>query len=104
MSPILVLIVVMWYRKQDQGRRVSWFYVANSMAVVCGGFVAYGVSLAQSSLAVWRIFFLAAGLCTILVGVVVGMRLPDSPVRTKRFTDAEKMAILLRVKENQRYS
>ena len=31
------------------------------------------------------------------------MFLPDSPVKAKRFTDAEKVAALLRVKDNQRY-
>lgn len=29
--------------------------------------------------------------------------LPDSPVRKRRFADAEKVAVLLRVKDSQRY-
>lgn len=28
-APILVLIIAMWYKKEEQGRRVSWFYVCN---------------------------------------------------------------------------
>ena len=28
-APILVLIISMWYKKEEQGRRVSWFYVCN---------------------------------------------------------------------------
>ena len=26
-APILVMIITMWYKKEEQGRRVSWFYV-----------------------------------------------------------------------------
>ena len=29
-APILVLIIAMWYKKEEQGRRVSYFYVMNS--------------------------------------------------------------------------
>ena len=28
-APILVIIIAMWYKKEEQGRRVSWFYVCN---------------------------------------------------------------------------
>jgi ACS family allantoate permease-like MFS transporter len=28
-APILVIIITMWYKKEEQGRRVSWFYVCN---------------------------------------------------------------------------
>ena len=28
-APILVLIISMWYKKEEQGRRVSYFYVCN---------------------------------------------------------------------------
>lgn len=33
-------------------------------------------------------------------GVVICILLPDSPVKAKRFTDAEKAAVLLRIKDN----
>jgi MFS transporter, ACS family, allantoate permease len=31
-APILVMIITMWYKKEEQGRRVSWFYVCNRFA------------------------------------------------------------------------
>ena len=37
---------------------------------------------------------------TIFIGFIVFMILPDSPVKAVRFSDAEKLAALLRVKEN----
>ncbi|KAI9668069.1 MAG: hypothetical protein M1821_000889 [Bathelium mastoideum] len=100
-APILVLIIAMWYKKAEQGRRVSWFYVCNSGTQIVGGALAYGVSFAHRKFASWRIFFVAVGAATVLVGFLVALLLPDSPVKAKRFTDAEKVAALLRVKDNQ---
>jgi hypothetical protein len=37
------------------------------------------------------------------IGALVCIFLPDSPVKARRFTDAEKVAALLRTKNNQRY-
>lgn len=102
-APILVLIIAMWYKKEEQGRRVSYFYVCNSLTQIFGGFLAYGVSFANTKFATWRIFFLAIGGMTIIIGLLVCIFLPDSPVKARRFTDAEKVAALIRVKSNQRY-
>jgi ACS family allantoate permease-like MFS transporter len=101
-APILVLIIAMWYKKEEQGKRVSWFYVCNSLTAIFGGLLAYGVSFAHTTFASWRIFFLAIGGMTIIIGALVCIYLPDSPVKAKRFSDAEKVAALLRVKNNQR--
>lgn len=82
---------------------MSWFYVCNSLTQIFGGFVAYGVSHSNTRFATWRIFYIAIGALTIAVGLLVAIFLPDSPVKALRFTDAEKVAALLRVKNNQRY-
>ena len=92
----------MWYKKSEQGRRVSWFYVMNSLTQIFGGLVAYGVSFAHTKFANWRIFYVVIGALTMIIGLLVTLFLPDSPVRALRFTDAEKVAALLRVKDNQR--
>lgn len=102
-APILVLIIAMWYKKEEQGRRVSWFYVCNSATSIFGGLLAYGVSFTHGKFASWRIFFLAIGAMTVVIGAIVCVLLPDSPVKTKKFTDEEKVAVLLRVKNNQRH-
>ena len=102
-APILVLIIAMWYKKEEQGRRVSWFYVCNSLTMIFGGLVAYGVSFAHTKFANWRIFYIAIGALTTVIGLLVAMYLPDSPVKARGFTDAEKVAALMRVKDNQRY-
>lgn len=101
-TPTLVLVVSMWYRKEEQGRRISYVYVCNSLTSIFAGLVSWGISFStMRNFAPWRVFFLTIGLVTIIAGAAVFMLLPDSPVRAKRFTDAEKVATLLRVKDNQ---
>ncbi|KAK5130864.1 hypothetical protein LTR08_001585 [Meristemomyces frigidus] len=100
-APILVMIIAMWYKKEEQGRRVSWFYVCNSLTQIVGGAVAYGASFTKGSFASWRIFYIAIGALTVICGALIAIFLPDSPVKAKRFSDAEKVAALLRVKDNQ---
>lgn len=102
-APILVIMIAMWYKKSEQGKRISYFYVCNSLTQIFGGLVAYGVSFTHGTFAPWRIFLLVIGLLTIIVGIAVALLLPDSPVKARRLTDAEKVAVLLRVKENQRW-
>ena len=65
--------------------------------------MAFGVSHSKSRFATWRIFYIAIGALTMVIGLLVAIFLPDSPVKARRFTDAEKVAALLRVKDNQRY-
>ena len=72
-----------------------------SITQIFGGSVAYGASFSKHHFASWRIFMLTIGLMTIVIGFLVFTFLPDSPVKALRFTDAEKIAALLRVKENQ---
>ncbi|ESZ97367.1 MFS transporter, ACS family, allantoate permease [Sclerotinia borealis F-4128] len=100
-APILVLIVSIWYHKEEQGRRVSWFYVCNSLTQIVGGLLAYGISFVNTKFASWRIFFVVIGGLTMMVGLLVCVFLPDSLVKAKRFSDAEKVAVLMRVKDNQ---
>ncbi len=94
-APILVMIIAMWYKNEEQGRRVSWFYVCNSLTQIFGGLLAYGVSFTHSKFASWRIFLAIAAL-TVIMGGLVCVLLPDSPVKAKRFMDAQKVAALMR--------
>jgi len=63
--------------------------------------VSYGASFPHHSFHSWKIFVLATGLMTVVIGGVIFVVLHDSPVKARRFMDAEKIAALLRDKENQ---
>ncbi|KAI0637783.1 MFS general substrate transporter [Trametes polyzona] len=96
-APILILIISMFYKKDEQGTRVSWFYV-----MIFGGFVAYGISFYDGhAIAPYKIIYILLGGLAVLVGISVVLWLPDSPVRARLLTTEERIAALERVRDDQ---
>ncbi|TFK83643.1 MFS general substrate transporter [Polyporus arcularius HHB13444] len=101
-APILILIISMFYRKDEQATRISWFYVMNGLTQVFGGFVAYGISFDSGRLlAPYKIIYLLLGGLAIIVGICVVLWLPDSPVHARLLTKEERIACLERVRDDQ---
>jgi len=92
----------MFYKKDEQARRISWFYVMNGLTQIFGAFVAYGISFdADSGFASYRILYVLLGVLAIIVGVCVLLWMPDSPVHAKMLTHEERIAVLERVRDDQ---
>ncbi|KAF8897463.1 MFS general substrate transporter [Infundibulicybe gibba] len=101
-APILILIISMFYKKDEQATRISWFYVMNGLTQVFGGFVAYGISFYHGNvLAPYKIIYVLLGGLAIIVGICVLIWLPDSPVRAQFLTKEERIAVLERVRDDQ---
>ncbi|KAH8106192.1 MFS general substrate transporter [Cristinia sonorae] len=101
-APILILIISMFYKKNEQGTRISWFYVMNGLTQVFGGFVAYGISFDDGRrLAPYKIIYILLGGLAIIVGICVVIWLPDSPVTARMLTQEERIAALERVRDDQ---
>ncbi|EIN10706.1 MFS general substrate transporter [Punctularia strigosozonata HHB-11173 SS5] len=101
-APTLILIISMFYRKDEQARRISWFYVMNGLTQVFGGFVAYGVSFySGKALAPYKIIYFLLGGMAIVVGLLVTFFMPDSPIHAPLLTKEERVAALERVREDQ---
>lgn len=101
-APILILIISMFYKKNEQARRISWFYVMNGLTMIFGGFVAYGVSFYDGHrIAPWKIVYILLGGLAIMVGICVLIWLPDSPVYASFLTQEERIAALERVRDDQ---
>ncbi|CCM04872.1 uncharacterized protein FIBRA_07065 [Fibroporia radiculosa] len=99
-SPILVLIISMFYKKEEQGKRVAAFY--NGLTQIFGGCVAYGVAHTHDpNLVSYKIIYILLGGLAIIVGVVVLLFLPDSPVHARLLTKEERIAALERVRDGQ---
>ncbi|KAJ6509891.1 MFS general substrate transporter [Mycena vitilis] len=100
-APILILIISMFYKKNEQASRISWFYVANGLTQVFGGFVAYGISFYSGKrLAPYKIIYILLGALAIVVGICVVIWLPDSPVHAQFLTKEERIAALERVRDD----
>ncbi|KAJ7276282.1 MFS general substrate transporter [Mycena haematopus] len=101
-APILILIVSMFYKKNEQASRISWFYVMNGLTQVFGGFVAYGISFYSGNrLAPYKIIYILLGGLAIVVGICVLIWMPDSPVHARFLTKEERIAALERVRDDQ---
>lgn len=82
------------------------WYQGTSIAPIVSTLASYGFLVDYDSthendrFKSWQILFLLFGLVTVAVGILVFLFLPDSPMKS-RFSDAEKIHILERVRENE---
>ncbi|KAG1770049.1 MFS general substrate transporter [Suillus occidentalis] len=91
-TPCLILIISMFYKKDEQ----------NGLTQVFGGFVAYGISFyGGKALPPYKIIYILLGALAIVVGIVVLIWLPDSPVNASMLTKEERIAALERVRNDQ---
>ncbi|EPQ56202.1 MFS general substrate transporter [Gloeophyllum trabeum ATCC 11539] len=101
-APILILIISMFYKKEEQGLRIAWFYVMNGLTAIFGGFVAYGITYYTGThFLPYRILYLLIGGLAIIVGICVLIWMPDSPVHARMLTREERIAALERVRDGQ---
>lgn len=101
-QPGFILLSSMWYRREEQAERVTWWYMMNGMQQIVGGLLAYCFSLITSGpLKSWQWLFLVYGIISIFFGIWVGFWMPDSPMRAKCFTEEEKKEMIERVRDNQ---
>ncbi|THH00394.1 hypothetical protein EW026_g2109 [Hermanssonia centrifuga] len=101
-APVLILIISMFYKKNEQARRISWFYLMNGVSGIFGGFVAYGISFDTSTrFAPYKIMYLLCGALAIMVGIAVLIWMPDSPLHAKFLTKEERIAAIERVRDDQ---
>jgi MFS family permease len=92
----------MFYRKNEQGIRIAYFYTMLGFTQVFGGFVAYGISFYNGGvMAPYKIVYYLLGGLAILVGIIVLAWLPDSPVNTWMLTKEERIASLERIRDDQ---
>ncbi|KAK4546315.1 hypothetical protein LTR36_001992 [Oleoguttula mirabilis] len=92
-TPLFIMIVGMWYARDEQPFRAGVFYSCNGVGSMLGGILSYAIGQLQG-FAVWRAIFLLCGGVTMIWGVFLFFFLPDDITKAKRFTLEEK-AILI---------
>ncbi|KAF9247192.1 MFS general substrate transporter [Melanogaster broomeanus] len=101
-APILILIISMFYKKDEQATRIASFYMMLGFSQVFGGFVAYGISFyGGAAIAPYKIVYFLLGGLAIVVGLIVLLWFPDSPVTWRMLTKEERVASLERVRDDQ---
>ncbi|KAF6830607.1 allantoate permease [Colletotrichum musicola] len=101
-QPAFVILSSMWYRREEQASRVTYWYMMNGAQQIVGGLLAYAFTNIKSGpLKSWQWLFLAYGVVSFLFGLFVLFWMPDSPMRAKCFTEQEKREMIERVRDNQ---
>lgn len=103
-GPSLLLISSQWYTKSESAPRFSFWYLGLGVGQIVGGAVSYGfqhVERGSGIMAGWRMMFLVLGIVTVVVGVAVGVWLPDTPMKATWLTDEEKVALIRHVSVNR---
>ncbi|KAJ3559841.1 hypothetical protein NM688_g99 [Phlebia brevispora] len=101
-APTLILIISMFYKKDEQATRMSWFYMMIGVAEIFGGFVAYGVSFDfHSGIAPYKIMYLLCGALAATVGSCVLLWMPDSPLHARFLSHEERVGAVERIREDQ---
>lgn len=100
-SPMFMLVVGGWYRKQEQALRMAAWYSCTGFASAVSPLINYGLGhITTGSLSPWQYMYLFAGALTLVWGIAIYFILPPDPIRAKGFTDRERYIAVARMREN----
>ncbi|KAJ5951065.1 Major facilitator superfamily domain general substrate transporter [Penicillium vulpinum] len=99
-SPIFMMIVGGWYKKDEQSLRMGAWYSCTGYVSIFSPLVNYGLGHLEGRLSPWFYMYFFAGALTIICGVVVYFVLPPDPIRAKGFNDRERFIAVSRMKTN----
>jgi len=101
-APSLMLISSQWYTKSEQAPRFSLWFCGLGLGQIIGGIVSYAFQHDKDpAFAGWKAMFLVLGLVTVVIGIVTMIVLPDTPMKARWLSEAEKVALLNHVSVNQ---
>lgn len=102
-APSLMLISSQWYTRSEQAPRFSIWYTGLGLGQIIGGIVSYAFQQVKHhpTFAGWRVMFVVLGLVTVIIGSVTIVLLPDTPMKARFLSEAEKVALLKHVAINQ---
>ncbi|QGA18042.1 hypothetical protein EYB26_005720 [Talaromyces marneffei] len=104
-TPGFALLTSQWYTRKEQGQRTGLWFSFNGVGQIVGGAVAYGIAKGTdkygSSIAPWKIVFLATGLFTICIGLVFLWVIPDNQLNARWLSQEDRVLAVERVRINQ---
>lgn len=100
-TPAFVLIVSIWYQRNEQATRVNAWLCCNGIATLIMAPFAYGLSGAQdTSIETWRVLFIILGILTVLTGIVLLLKLPNSQLDASFLSSRQKQIAIERIRGN----
>ena len=104
-TPGFSLFTSQWYTKSEQGTRTGIWFSFNGFGQIFGGLLAYGIArgaaIHGSTIAPWKIVFLATGLLTAALGCVFLYVMPDNQLNARWLSKPDRRRAIERVRVNQ---
>ncbi|KAH7129824.1 putative allantoate permease [Dactylonectria estremocensis] len=92
------LILGMWYTRREQPIRTGLMYTG--LSVCFTGPIGWGIGFLVGEHQ-WRAMFWITGAMTIVWACVIGLLLPDNPVKAKFVTERQKAIVIDKLREDQ---
>ncbi|KAJ6120916.1 hypothetical protein N7523_005196 [Penicillium sp. IBT 18751x] len=100
-SPCMMIITSMFYKRSEQPLRMAIWLSANGMATMLGALLGFGLGHAHNTvLQSWKLIFLTIGLLNFVTGCVFLAVMPDSPASARFLTHRQRVVAVRRVAEN----
>ncbi|KAJ5883275.1 uncharacterized protein N7473_010161 [Penicillium subrubescens] len=100
-SPCMMVITSMFYKRSEQPLRMAIWLSANGMATMVGALLGFGLGHSHNtSLHSWQLIFLTIGLLNFVCGGVFLALMPDSPASARFLTHRQRVIAVRRVAEN----
>ncbi|KAF7192194.1 putative transporter [Pseudocercospora fuligena] len=101
-SPAFILLTSMFWEKEEQSLRSSFWLACNGFSSIIGALLAYGSGNVEGlAIPNWKLIYLIVGCMTICWGFVIVFFLPDGPHNAKMLTDYEKVVAVWRISRNR---
>ncbi|KAG5980916.1 hypothetical protein E4U55_003473, partial [Claviceps digitariae] len=99
-SPMFMLIVGSWYKKDEQAMRMGVWLCCNGYISMVSPLINYGFGSTNPNGSSWRLMFYFAGGMTIVWGLLILFILPSDPIRAKGFQPRERYILVARLRTN----
>ncbi|KAJ6145352.1 hypothetical protein N7470_009247 [Penicillium chermesinum] len=100
-SPCMMVLTSMFYKRSEQPLRMAIWLSANGMATMVGALLGFGLGHAQTTtLHSWKLIFLTIGLLNFVCGCIFLLVVPDSPGAATFLTHRQRVIAVRRVAEN----
>ncbi|KAK3709731.1 hypothetical protein LTR37_010758 [Vermiconidia calcicola] len=100
-SPMFMLVVSSFYKKNEQALRMGLWYCATGYVSIVSPLINYGLGhISGGALNSWQYMYLVAGGLTVIWSFVIFFFMPPDPIRVKGFTDRERYIAIARLRSN----
>ncbi|KAK4447413.1 major facilitator superfamily domain-containing protein [Podospora aff. communis PSN243] len=99
-SPMFMLIVGSWYRKEEQAMRMGVWYCCTGYVSIISPLINYGFGLIGGGVSSWRYMYYFGGAITMAWGIALYWLLPTDPVNARGFNERERYIMVARLRSN----